>query len=871
MSGNNSNTTNNTNSGIVWKFVVTALVVAWAIASMMPFTDTPFEDFIKTRATANQAEFAELIKVTEARVQPGVKNSPEKSPTLYISLRDYSNAKEIDLAKFFPDINVSDIPVLKKRNEVLLKELYRQSKGALKKGLDIQGGVSFTLEIDEAELQEEAHERDAQLEDVLVVMNNRINGLGVTEPTMRIVGKKALEVQMPGVSLKDNPEAIEELSRPAKLEFKLVHRTAVPSSAKPSLREIPVGYEVMGMEEERNGKVHHEYLYIKRKPVATGDIIAKAGAGMDDASRFRVDMRFTSDGSKVFENITRTILNGDQQTGTKQRLAIVLDGRLLSAPQIQSVISESGTITGNFTRREAIELANALNNPLSVGLKRTSLSEVGPSLAQDAKESSLIAALIGTSLTVLFMVMFYASMGFVAVISVMVNILILVGVLASFGATMTLPGIAALVLTVGMAVDSNILVFERMREELNLGKSIWTSLQLGYEKAFSTIVDANITTLLSAIILWYFGTGPVKGFGVTLAVGIFTTLFCCLVFSRAMLELGVKVKLIRNSLKRSIIKNNTNIRFLKYAKGSFIVSWAIVVIGIVTLCYRGEKTLSIDFTGGDVVTLAFDPAKKLPIGSVLALSEASSDTGIGEIQAAYQTDLASKQEHLVLQVESEKGERVFEKLQKTYPDAGLKLISQTSVGASVSSDITKDAFISVALSLLVILLYVALRFEWSYGIGALIATFHDVIMTIGLYAVFGLMGVGSGQFSSAMVAAVLMVMGYSINDKIVVFDRIREELKLRPEMTLGEIINYSINRTLSRTLLTSVTTFLSAASLFIFGKGIIVDFSLVFLIGILVGTFSSIYIASPVFYWWNKGNRAKVEKETLVISHDWEN
>lgn len=869
MSGNNLENNSGSNSSILWKFIVTALVIAWAVISMMPFTDTPFEEFIKNRATANQSEFANLLTIAESRVQPGVKNSKDKSPTLYISLRDYANANEIDLAKFFPDINVSDIPLLKKRNDILLKELYRQSKGALKKGLDIQGGVSFTLEIDEKELRGDDGMRDAQLEDVLTVMNNRINGLGVTEPNMRIVGRRALEVQMPGVSLKDNPEAIEELSRPAKLEFKLVHRTEKPTSAKPSIREIPVGYEVMTLEEERQGKLITDYLYIKRKPLATGEIISKAGAGIDDVNKFRVDMKFTPEGSKVFENITRTILEGDQQTGTKQRLAIVLDGRLLSAPQVSSVISDSGTITGNFTRREAIELANALNNPLSVGLKRTSLSEVGPSLAQDAKDSSLLAALIGTAATVVFMILFYSTMGFIAVISVMANILIIVGVLASFNATMTLPGIAALVLTVGMAVDSNILVFERMREELRLGKSLWTALQMGYEKAFSTIVDANITTLLSAIILWHFGTGPVKGFGVTLAIGIFTTLFCCLIFSRAMLEFCVKYGVIRSALKHSIIKNTTDIQFLKYARMAFAISWAVVLMGVATLFVRGDKTLSIDFTGGDVLVLGFNPENKLPIGNILALSESTSEKGIGEIQASYQTDLASKAETLVLQVESEKGGMVLEKLQKLYPKADLKLISQTSVGASVSGDITRDAFISVALSLLVILIYVALRFEWSYGIGALVATFHDVVMTVGLYVVLGLLGVGSGQFSGSMVAAVLMVMGYSINDKIVIFDRIREELKLRPEMSLKDVINYSINRTMSRTLLTSITTFLAAAALFVFGKGIIVDFSLVFLIGILVGTFSSVFIASPVFYWWNKGNRAKVEKETVTISHDW--
>ncbi len=856
MSGNSSN------SAIVWKLVVTALVVVWAISSMVPFGDTPFEDYIKTRATANQAEFAQVLKDAGARVDPnGYKTDKTKSPTLYIALRDYSNEKEIDLSKYFPDVNVSDIKILKKRNDILLKELYRQSKGALKKGLDLQGGVSFTLEIDDKNLNSDDMTRKGQLDDVLTVMNNRINGLGVTESTIRIIGGNAIEVQMPGVSLKDNPEAIEELSRPAKLEFRLVHRDLRPSSAKPLPSEIPPGYEVLVMETERGGKIVEEPMFVKRRAEAKGDIIKHAYPAMEDANRFSVSMEFTPEGAKVFERITREILEGDRNTGTKQPLAIVLDGRLMSAPHIQSVISDRGSITGNFSRREAIELANALNNPLAVGLKRTSLNEVGPSLASEARDSSLIAAVIGTVSVVVFMVAVYYGMGIIALISVVANILILVGVLASFGATMTLPGIAALVLTIGMAVDSNILVFERMREETHQGKSLWTALQMGYDKAFSTIVDANITTLISAIILWKFGTGPVKGFGVTLAVGILTTLFAALVFSRALLELVVKYGVIRKALMRSFISSNCNIKFLNYAKKAFATSWLIVVLGVAAIIARGEKSLSIDFTGGDIVTIGFNADHKIPVGKITALSESTSDTGIGEIQASYQTDLASKTERLVLQVEREKGQRVFDMLSKKFPQADLKLVAQQSVGASVSSEITRDAAIAVALSLIAILLYIALRFEFSYGVGAIVATSHDVVMTIGLYVILGLLGVGSGQFSAPMVAAILMVMGYSINDKIIVFDRIREELVMKPTLSLRDVINLSINRTLSRTLLTSITTFLASLALFLFGTGIIVDFSLVFMLGILVGTFSSIFIASPVFYWWNKGNRARVEKE----------
>ncbi len=859
----------NTNSGIIWKLVITALVLAWALLAMMPFSDTPFEEFIKTRATAHQEEFSQLLQKAEASVdKANYKSSPDKYPTLYIALREYSDKHNIDLFKYFPDIAVGDIKILKKRNDILMKELYRQSKGALKKGLDLQGGVSFTLEIDDSGLDSNSEARKGQLDDVLTVLNNRINGLGVTEPIIRVVGGNSIEVQMPGVSLKDNPEAIEELSRPAKLDFRLVYRGRMPSSAKPHPSEIPAGYEVMVMESERQGKLVEIPMFVKKLPEAGGDIIKHAAPAMEDMSRFSVSMEFTSEGSKTIERVTRQIIEEDRRTGTKQQLAIVLDGRLMSAPTVQTVLLDRGSITGDFTRREAIELANALNNPLSVGLKRTSISEVGPSLAAEARDSSIMSAVIGGALVILFMVLYYFGMGLIATFTVIVNVLIIVGVLASLNATMTLPGIAALVLTMGMAVDANILVFERMREELKAGKSMWSALMEGYDKAFSTIVDANLTTLLVAVILYIFGTGPVKGFGLILSIGIFTTLFCALVLSKALLQIAVKCGMLKGSLKFRILTGDEKVDFMKYAKVSFILSWTVVLLGVCALVYSGKRALSIDFTGGEVMTISFE--EKPPINEILSLS-GSSFSNLGEIQASYKTDISSGKEYLSVQVETDKSDLVFDTLAKKFPNSKLSLSGKDSIGAAVSSDITRNAFLSVGLALLGMLLYVAIRFEIGYGIGAVVSSLHDVLLTIGLYVILGIFGIGTGQFSSSMVAAILMVVGYSINDKIIIFDRIREELKLRPQMTLREVINYSINKTLARTLITSITTFVAAAALFLFGTGIIVDFSLVFILGILTGTFSSIFIASPVLYWWHKGSRARIEKESdKDVVHEWE-
>lgn len=859
-------------SSVAWKLVLTVLVLAWAVSAMVPFSDTPFEQYIQTRATKKAPEFEAVLKEAQKRVDPvNYKTDKTKSATLFTAIGDYANANKIDLSKYF-DVNVSDIKVLKKRNDVLMRELYRQSKASLKKGLDLKGGVSFTLEISPDELASDAFTRKGQLSDVLRVVDSRVNGLGVAEPSIRIIGSNAVEVQMPGVSLKDNPEAIESLSRPAKLEFRLAHRSIQPTSAKAPRSEWPVGYELMIEEDERDGKIIEIPLYIKKRAEAGGDIIKSSGVSMDEAGNFSVGMNFTTAGSKRFGEITASILKEDEKFAgsanpyeQKQLLAIVLDGKLMSAPRIISVITDRGSITGKFNQREAMELANALNNPLKVGLTRTSLNEVGPSMASEAQNSAYTAAAVGAGLVFLFMLLYYRGMGLLAMFTVVANIVIILGVLASFGATMTLPGIAALVLTVGMAVDANILIFERMREELNVGKSAWNALQAGYEKAFSTIVDANLTTLLTAIILWQLGTGSVKGFGVTLAVGIIATLFCALIFGRALCEIAVSLGLFKNSFNFCLIKDS-NIDFMKYFKQAFAVSWLIVLIGIATVVWRGDKCVGIDFTGGEASTISF--TKQIPIGEITSVS--SPNTNLGEVQAAYQKDLATGAELLVVQTETGKGNAVLEALQTAHPDANFKLVGHESIGASVSRDITINAFISVILALLGILLYVAFRFEIGFGVGAVVAVFHDILMTIGLYIFLGVFGFGSGQFTAPMIAAILMTVGYSINDKIVVFDRVREELPLNPTMSLYDVIRKSINKTLSRTLLTSATTFASAVALFVLGTGIIRDFSLIFLLGIITGTFSSIFIASPVFYWWHKGKRKSVEEREVEVKHDWQ-
>ncbi len=839
---------------ILWKFLLTVGLIAWCIGSIVPLKDRPFEDFIVTEATADADEFAAIMERAQARV------ANEESQSLFVALRDIGKAEKIDYSKFFPQPHnrVKDIANLEKRNDVLLKHLLKSAQSQLRLGLDLKGGVSATLAVADSALAGKSQaEQNEQLSKAITIMSDRLNGSGVAEPVIRARGSSAIEIQMPGVSIKDNPEIMEELVKPARLEFRRVHSTQSPSS---NTDTPPPGYELLAEEREtKSGEVYDNLLFVKRIPEATGEIIESAIPTQNQSGGFEVALKMTSDGAKVLRTVTEKMVG--------EPLAIVLDGKLYSAPTVQAVLSSRAQITGQYSQREAFDLANVLNNPLALPLQVQELAEVGPSMAKGAKDSSISAVRLGAILVIAFMVAYYFIGGVVAVISALINVVIVLGVLASLGATLTLPGVAALVLTLGMGVDANILIFERLREELKSGKSIKNATSAAFQKVTSTIVDANITTLITASILIWLGTGPVKGFGYTLAIGICASIFCALVVTRFMVDFLV----YRAGMSKVLginLGGQTKIDFFKFRKPAFIASWTIVLLGVASVVLHHDNILGIDFTGGDEITVEFK--EKIDEGDIVQYAQ---DNGLGEVNPVYQTLIGANQEVLKIQTKFDAArEIVLPALQVGFPQAEFEETGFSQIGGSVSSDIQWNAVWSVLAALGGILLYVAFRFEVGYGIGAVVATIHDVLMTVGIFVLFGEFGLFvSGQFTAPMLASILMIVGYSINDTIVVFDRIREELELNPGAGLRHIINVAISRVFSRSLLTSITTLLAACSLYIFGAGVIKDFSFVFIIGILTGTFSSIFIASPVFYWWHKGDRRHVEERQLTPKrYEWE-
>jgi len=836
----------------LWKVILSAIVVLWAVFELIPLNDQDLGAYVKAEATsAKSAQFTTLMTKVAERVKSG------QAPSTYVALKQIGREEKLDLSQFFPQVRLEDkLKNIEKRNNILLDELLRQSKGRLQLGLDLKGGIAFTLEVDETTVAnaESDHSREEKLHKAIEILEGRINGLGVTEPLIRPVGTNRIEVQLPGASSRENPEITSVMQKPARLDFKLVHPYATPPM------EAPPGYVPMTLEgESRTGETYSEELYVKYVPEMTGQAVTDSYPTVDDFGRFKIIMRFSKEGSQQFAQVTKAIAEEGQRTGRRARLAIVLDGKLYSAPGVEKEInSDSAEISGSFSQREAMDLASVLNNPLDTPLKVREQYEVGPSLATDAITSGVKAALIGTAAVCAFMITFYATGGLVAVISLAVNIVIILGVMASIGATMTLPGLAGIVLTIGMAVDANILIFERMREELAEGKTLISANRGGFLKALTTILDAHFVQLIICGIMIWLGTGPIKGFGVTLLIGVISTLFSVLITGHLLMELIIESETLKKMTMRRMLKD-LNVDFVKYGKPSAIGSVLLVVLGLAVVVYKGDRIYGIDFAGGDQIVANF--TQKIDTARIRELAAANK---VGEINPTYISNLSTGKEQLKIETAYGKSTAFFEALQKAYPNAGLTSDGTRQIGAAIGMEIKWNAIKAILASMAVILVYIAFRFEFGFGIGAMASTLHDILMNIGIYVLFGY------QFTAPMVAAILCVAGYSINETVVVFDRIREELKLNPTGALKDVINNAIRKVFARTIMTATTTFLAALALFLFGGSQLHGIAFTFLVGIVTSTFSAIFIAAQVFYWWHKGDRKHVEAhQDIAPKYEW--
>jgi SecD/SecF fusion protein len=593
------------------------------------------------------------------------------------------------------------------------------------------------------------------------------------------------------------------------------------------------------------------------QPAMSGKYVTDARVGTDPyTSEFEVNMSMNSEGAKRWANLTR------ENVG--EAIAIVLDGLVYSAPTVSEEIKGgSSSISGSFTQAEAEDLANILKSGKMPARARIESSEViGPSLGAESVRDGLNSFLIAFVVVLAYMIFYYSRRaGLVADIALMANMFFLMGVLASLQAVLTLPGIAGIVLTIGMSVDANVLIYERIREEITAGKNLKTAVKDGYRNAYSAIFDSQITTFLTGLILFFFGTGPIKGFATTLVIGILTSLFTAIVLTRLiyehMLSRGRNIT-FDTSLTRNAFKN-AHIDFMGLRKIFYVISGALILAGAVSLATRGLN-LGVDFSGGRNYVVAFkhdvqtqDVARDLEA----VFGEAPSVITYGEkstvrITTKYMIEDDSPEVDSIIKAQ------MFEGL-KSYLDQGATvndflnsqeyIISSHKVGPTIAGDIKRAAVIVVFASLLIIFLYILLRFRnWQFGLGAVAALMHDVMIVIGLFSLLHGFMPFSLELDQSFIAAILTVVGYSINDTVVVFDRIREYLGLQRKRERGEVFNAALNSTLSRTFSTSLSTFFVILAIFLFGGDVIRGFTFALLIGIVVGTYSSLFIATPIVF-----------------------
>src|SRR6266705_3110019 len=703
-----------------------------------------------------------------------------------------------------------------------------QKKIAL--GLDIQGGTSFLIRLKGGDKEV----NKGMLDQAVEVIRKRVDYFGASEPIISPVGNDRILVQIPGLDTAKIQEARDQLSRVAKLEFRLVY----PDSGE-RLRPIDASKEVIPPEyrievykhpAEGKEKPTEERLLVKKKADLGGDRVSGSSAYYGNEG-WTVQLKFDSEGAKKFGQIT------EQYKG--HRFAIVLDGLIQSAPVIRDAIyGGDAVITGRFTEDEARGLASVLENPLQTPVSIEEERSVSPTLGLDSIRASILAGLIGLAITLVCVAVYYKIPGLVANIALIINLILLVGAMTMFHFVLTLPGIAGIILTIGLSVDASVLIYERLREEMALGKSLKVALETAYEKAFSSIFDANVTTLITAAILFWKATGPVKGFAISLTLGILASLFTALIVGRNALGWLVDAGKVKKISMLHLISSQ-NINFLGKGFLACMCSLALILAGATSFYIRGEKNFGVDFRGGDLVTLS--SPSTIAVGQV---RDALKPIGLAD--ASIQESAQSGKNYITVRSPLNTSDKVEKQIIQTMPSAGFKVERSERVGALVGGELAKSSLVALGLGILGVLIFVTFRFELSFAVGAIVALFHDVIITVGVFSLLG------RELTLTMVGAVLTIAGYSINDTIVVYDRIREGLASGRRGSIEEIMNSSINQTLSRTILTSTVTLIPILCLFLLGGAVLRDFSLAIIVGVVVGTYSSIFIASPIVLWWTR-------------------
>lgn len=782
-------------------------------------------------------------------------------------------------------------------------------------GLDLQGGVHMVIGFDINDLPEEKlkdyRDRkygDADIEQeiqqmVLNQVTTRVNDFEAKEPVIQTLGTNQIQIQLPGE--KDVERAKKLITKTAQLNF---HIVAGPDASKPVFGKIRDTFpeeflpyvqisamrgdtltvtpdnldrvrrvlakaaeagvipedKLVAFSQPPKAYEKQEYqLYvIDKKPIASGEGLTSAVAIPDQSNPpyWQILFEFNAAAGANFAEVTAANIGNP--------MAIVLDSVVVSAPVIRDRIAGRGQISGSFEGEEARDLAIALNSGSMVVPVREEFSRVvSASLGQDAVRKGVISSLFSVLIVAVFMLIYYLGPGAISIAGLLFNALFIIAAMAYFDLTLTLPGIAGIVLTIGMAVDANVLIYERMREEIKLGHTVLSSVENGFKRAAVTILDANITTLIAAAVLMQFGTGPIEGFAVTLSIGVCSTMFAALVITPAFFDFFLEKKVMHSLKMLSAIPMEPKIPFMQWRKVVVAVTLGSIVVGMGWFAVRGMGNFGVDFQPGTNLMLKIANDQAVPVENVRGtlsasgfanpvVQETEDETGAINQFIVRVGDLTrTKAEGADPAAMTTVADRIRTALAPLAGGAAESIVieDEQTVGPSVGAQLRWDALNALFWSLVFVVIYLWFRFELRFSVGAVAATIHDILFTVGLFSILG------REISMPVIAALLTIVGYSLNDTIVVFDRVREELQLSrgKGIKLLDVLNLAINRTLSRTLLTSLTTLFVTVVLLIFGGDSLFDFALVLTIGIVVGTYSSIFIASPVVYYFEGWNKKK--------------
>lgn len=787
--------------------------------------------------------------------------------------------------------------------------------GNIPLGIDLRGGSSFTVRIDPSTSGGELRPVTPDIqEQARAILEKRLNAFGTVDLAIIPQGTDRLEIQMPGVKKQDFDAVRDVIQRVARLEFRLVHPNSAQLLAQkqpgepliePGYVELPLLRDGVKEEERREQKARElttlrgsidsvqspQNFNVAGKPVITTDSTSFSGgeaadlrpdryleligrfkdggflatevhflptivvknkadvSGKDvtravphlDASGWVVSLELTAEGGEKMERTTRNNV-GNQ-------LAIVVDEEVISAPRINSVLQDRIQITGNFSEQEVRELASALNNPLENPLQVINENAISAAYGEDTIRQGVYAGLAGLAAILVFMVIYYRAAGLIAIGGIIVNAIILFGFMAISHSTLTMLGIAAIILTIGMGIDANVLIYERLREELKQGKTMWAALQAGYNRAFSAIFDGHMTSLLTAVILFTLAGGTIRGFAISLTIGVLASLFGSLLVTRTIFNYFPNLR----SLKFLDLIKGHRFDFMGQARYWLIFSVLVLLTAIGSLVWKGERALGPDLRGGDKIIIsdrediasdvAEEAARRVDKSASVQIKTTLQGTSFLEVRTS--PNLGNDVLNAISQAAG--GESLTEEAEG---------ITIEKIGPQVGDEMLRTSTWALLAGVFGILLYLTFRFEFSFSLGAIAATFHDLTFCVGAIVLTG------RDLNLLQVGALLTIAGYSVNDTVVIFDRIREHFHTH-KGSIRDIMNEAIASTLGRTILTSTSTLITVVFLYFFGGPQLSDFAFTIIVGILVGTYSSIFIASPVVYWWSSKRKIDLRQDVI--------